>query len=93
MGYSVRVKATNGSEMNSKYVEDSSYILHSIDRGEPRKPAQVRLRPDNIQSTTAVEYLQREPHMTAASIDSDTSNQMIIRKTQEWEVVEEVHNV
>ena len=92
MGYSVRVKTTNGSELKSKYAEDSSYILHSIDRGEPRKPAQVRLRPDNVQSTTAVEYHHRDSHTAAASIDSDTSNRMIIRKTQEWEV-EEVNDV
>ena len=94
MGYSVRVKTTNGSELTSKYVEDSSYILHSIDRGEPRQPAQVKLRPDNVQSTiTTAEYHHREPHTAAASIDSDESNQMIIRKTQEWKVVEELHHV
>jgi hypothetical protein len=89
MGYSVRMEVPDGSALNSKYAEDAGYVLHSVDTDGPRKPNQVVLRPDKGETTTAVEHIPRKAHTTTASIESDESNKMIIRKTQEWQVVNE----
>jgi len=92
MGYSTTMEVPNGSTLNSKYVEDSSYVLRSIDT-DIRKPHNAMLRPDNVESTTSAKGYPQVTHTVAGSIESDESNKMIIRKTQEWEVVNEASEV
>lgn len=92
MGYSTTMEVPNGSTLNSKYAEDAGYVLHSVD-SDISKPKKAMLRPDKVDSTTNVKGYPRVTHTAAGSIESDESNKMIIRKTQEWEVVNEAQNV
>lgn len=94
MGYSTTMGVPTGSNLNSKYAEDSSYALRSVD-SDIRKPRHAKLRPDKVETRASIRGYPRLSHTAAGSIDSDgdESNKMIIRKTQEWEVVNEIQEV
>lgn len=87
LGYSVRVQANTDGELSSKYVEDSSYVLQSVN-SRNKESLSAGLRPDRAMTTTIAEHFPpQQGKDAAASIDSNDSHRMIIRKTQEWEVV------
>lgn len=94
MGYSTTMEVPTGSTLNSKQAEDTSYVLRSMD-ADIRKPRHAMLRADNVENTTSIRGYPCAMHTAARSIDSDgdESNKMIIRKTQEWEVVNEAQEV
>ena len=78
-----------GTELGygSKSGSGGSYGLHSIDRDIP-KPSQVKFRPDvNVNdNVTTISTTGRGRPAESRSLESDSSDRAIIKRTQQWDV-------
>lgn len=74
---------------SSRHGHERGYILHSVG-DDSNKSVDTRLRPDRGETETNIEHTpKRPPNSTTKSAESEASDLMIIRKTQEWQVTNE----
>lgn len=74
---------------SSRHGHGKGYILHSVG-DDSNKSGDTRLRPDRGETETNIEHTPKSPTAGATrSGDSELSDLMIIRKTQEWQVTNE----
>ena len=71
------------------YAQQRGYILHSVG-DDSTKPGNSQTWPDRVKTETNVEHTPIRPPTTATrSSPGDSSELMIIRKTQEWQITNE----
>lgn len=94
--------AMGGSYLRSRRTQDKSYELHSVDKQIShlsRADANFRLHDidlaggtsrTNVQGMVSPAAATHRLNMDARSTESDGSDVMIIRKTQEWHITTEI---